>query len=152
MFKTIYITAITNIQKSLGKGLGWITGSVIDHTISIFKYSPLAWCSYTKLPKELDHQRKGLINIQNADDKECFKWCLVRYLNPADQSLRRITTADKNFAKRLDFKDIKFLVKIRDIHKIEKHNFISFSLFGLLLIGEGEKKHYVLIKDFSTFM
>ena len=24
--------------------------------------------------------------------------------------------------------------------------------FVLLLIGEGEKKHYVLIKDFNTFM
>ena len=25
-----------------------------------------------------------MINIQNTDDNECFKLCLVRYLNPAD--------------------------------------------------------------------
>ena len=61
-----------------------------------------------------------MINIQNIDDNECFKWCLVRYLNPADHHPARITKADKDFAKRLDFKDIKFPVKIRDIHKIEK--------------------------------
>ena len=24
-------------------------------------------------PKELDHPKKGLINIQNIDDNECFK-------------------------------------------------------------------------------
>ena len=25
-----------------------------------------------------------MINIQNVDDSECYKWCLVRYLHPAD--------------------------------------------------------------------
>ena len=86
--------------------------------MSISKYNSLAGRSYIKLPKELDHPRKGLSNIQNTDDNECIKWCLFRYLNPADCHLARIMKADKDFAKRLDFKDIKFPVKIRDIHKI----------------------------------
>ena len=47
--------------------------SVIDHTISTSKYNPLAGSSYIKLPKELNHQRKGLINIQITNDHECFK-------------------------------------------------------------------------------
>ena len=92
---------------------------------------------------------------------------MVRYLNPTDHNPRRITKADKNFAKRLNF-------KIRDIHKLEKNNSIGISVFGyenkekypthlskkfweekhveLLLIGEVEKKHYVLINDFNRFM
>ena len=82
------------------------------------------------MPKEVDHPRKGFINVQNIDDNECFKWSLVRYLNPANHNPRRITKADKDFTKRLDFKYIKFLVKIRDIHKIEKKNSISNSVFG----------------------
>ena len=65
VFKSVYTTIIANIQKSLGKGSGWIIDSVIDHTISISKYNPSAGSSYIKLPKELDLQRKGLINIQN---------------------------------------------------------------------------------------
>ena len=76
--------------------------------------------SYIKLPIELDHPRKGLINIQNVDDNEFFKWSLVRYLNPANHHLAIITKADKDFAKRRDFKDIKLPVKIRNIHKSEK--------------------------------
>ena len=86
---------------------------------------------------------------------------MVRYLNPAVHNPRRITKADKDFAKRLDFKDIKIPVKIIDIHKIEKKNTIDISVFGyenqekypiyvskqcceekhvdLLLIEEGEK-------------
>ena len=46
---------------------------------------------------------------------------MVRYLNPADHHPARITKADKDFAKRLDFKDIKFPVKIRGIYKIKKN-------------------------------
>ena len=61
-----------------------------------------------------------MINIQNIDDNEFFNWYLVRYLYPADHHLATITKADNDFARELDFKDIKFSVKIRDIHKIEK--------------------------------
>ena len=102
-----------------------------------------------------------MIDIQNAEDNECFIWCYARYLNPADQNPRRISKADEAFAKRLDFKDIKFPVEIRDIHKINKKSSICISVFGyeniekyliyvskkcceekhveLLLMGEGEK-------------
>ena len=136
--------------------------------------NPLAGSIYIKLPKELDHPRKGLINIQNIDENECFKLSLVRYLNPASHHLARITKVDRDFTEKLDFKDLKFPIKIRDIHKIEKKNSIGISVFGyenkgkhpiyvskncceekhvdLLLIGEEGKRHYVLIKDFNTFI
>ena len=61
VFKSIYTTIITNIHKFLGKGWGWIIDSVIDNTVSISKYNPLAESSYIKLRKELDHPRKGLL-------------------------------------------------------------------------------------------
>ena len=72
----------------------------------------------------------GIINIQNIDNNECFKWCLVRYLYSADHHPARIPKADKDFARVLDFKDIRFPVKIRDIYKIEKTNSIAVSVFG----------------------
>ena len=99
---------------------------------------------------------------------------MVRYLTPVDHNPRRITKANKKFAKKLDFKNIKFLVKISDIHKIKKINSIGINIFGyenkekhpiyvskkyceenhvdLLLIGEEGKRHYALIKNFNTFM
>ena len=164
-FESIYTTVITNQQKSLGECSGWIIDSVIDHTISISNNNPLARNNCVKLPKELDHPRKALIDIQNIDDNKCFKWCLVWYLNPADDNRRSITKADKNFAKRPDFKDIKFPVKIRDIHKIEKKIPSALALLimkikkniqslciktcCLLLIGEGEKNIMLLSKTSS---
>ena len=92
------------MQKFLGKGSGLIIDLVIDHTISISKYNSLTGSGYIKLPKELHHPRKGLINIKNTNDNDCFKWCLVRYLNPADRNPARITKTDKDFAKKLDLK------------------------------------------------
>ena len=62
---------------------------------------------------------------------------------------------------------------MRDIHKIERNNYICIGVFGYenkkkyaiyvsrntfkrhvysLLIGEEDKRHYVLIRDFSTSM
>ena len=105
VFYSIYTTVITIIQKSLRKGADWIIDSVIDHTISISKYNPLAGSSYIKLPKQLNHPRKGLINIQITNDNQCFKWCLVRYLNPTDYNPRKITRVDKDFAKRLEMRN-----------------------------------------------
>ena len=91
----------------------------------------LAGNSYIKLPKELDHSRKGLINIQNTDnDNKCFKLCLVRYLNSYNHDPERITKTDKEIEKKLNFKNIKFSVKIRDIQKIEKKNSIGITAFG----------------------
>ena len=60
MFKSICTTIISNIQNSLGKVLGWIIDSVIDHNISISKYNPLAGSSYIKLPKELNHPKNRI--------------------------------------------------------------------------------------------
>ena len=130
VFKLIENTIITSIPKLLEKCSGCIIYTVLDHTIIIYKYHPLAESSYIKLPKELDHPRKGLFNIQNTDDNECFKWCLLRYLNHVDHHPARIIKVDKGFTKRLDFQDIKFPVKARDIYQSEKNNYIGISIFG----------------------
>ena len=120
VFELIDSVIISNIQKSLVEDLGWIIESVINHNISILKYNSLAGGRFIKLLKEFDHPREVLINDQNIDDNECHKWSLVRYLHPTDHNPWKITIADKEFAKKLSFKGIKFSVKIRDIHKIEK--------------------------------
>ena len=106
--------------------------------------------------------------MQQMEYSQISKSCRSQR-NPA-----RNTKADKDFVKNFDFKHIKLPVKIRDIHKIEKKNSICISIFGyeskenhsiyvskkcceekhvdLLLIKEEEKRHYVLIEDFNTFM
>ena len=102
--------------------------------VSIAKYNQLARSSYINLSKELENPQKELANIQNIDDNECFLWYLVRYLNPVDYQSARIAKADKDFANRLDFKDIKFPVKVRKLEiytKLKKKkNSIGISVSG----------------------
>ena len=66
----MYLTIISNIQESFGKGSGRINDSVEYYNINISKYNPLAGSSYIKLANELNQPRKGLINIQDIDDNE----------------------------------------------------------------------------------
>ena len=67
VFKSIYTTIITNIQKSLGKGSGYIINSVIDHNISISKYNPLGGRSYIKLSKNAIIKISKNYTIQEKD-------------------------------------------------------------------------------------
>ena len=74
------------------------------------------------------------------------KCCLVRYLNPSNHHLARIKKADKDFAKRLDLKDLKLSVKIRNFQKSGKKVFVSISVLGY----KNKGKHPIyLSKQFS---
>ena len=69
------------LDAGINNGSGWIIESIESQYINISTYKPLLGSSYIKLPTELDHPRKGLINIRNKDQK-CFLWRHVRHINP----------------------------------------------------------------------
>ena len=71
MFQSLCTKIITIIQNSLGKCSGRIIDLVIEHNISISKYSPSAGSNYVKLTKELNHPKKSwlifkILMIPNA--------------------------------------------------------------------------------------
>ena len=84
----------------------------------------------------------------------------MRYLLAADHQPARVWKVDRMLEGELDIKDIKFPIKIRDIHKIEKKNYsIGISILGYenkksihLMWQKNTFKKYVLIKDFKTLM
>ena len=69
------------------------------------------------------------------------KWCLVRYFNFANHRVTLTTKAYQDFAKRLDFKDIRFPVKARGIHKIGKKNSVRISVSGYV----NKEKHPIYV-------
>lgn len=156
----------------ISEGSGWTIDSINNHYMNVVKYQPVKGSSHVELPKELQHSRKGLINIKNKDN-ECFRWCHIRYLNPQDENPQRIKNVDKAYVEKLDYSVIEFPVTLKQYNKIEKQNSIRINVFGyenskpyplyvskeqyendlnLLLITKDEKTHYVLIKDFNRFM
>ena len=128
--------------------------------------------TYIELLDELKNSRKGLINIQN-DDNKCFSWCHIRHLNLIDKNSQRITEKDKELVSKLNYERIKFPVSKKDYCKIEVENKISINGFSydnkltypvyssnpklsdsmnLLLISDKFKSHYVYVKYFDRFM
>ena len=102
-------------------------------------------------------------------DNKCFKWCHIRFINPQDKHPERVKKQDKEIAKILDYRGIKFPMKARDYEIIEERFNINVNTFGyenrvfplyvskkvneqvlnVLLIKNGNNvSHYVLIKDF----
>ena len=160
------------VAQWISEGSGWTIQSVDNHYLNIVKYEPMKGSSYIKLPQELRHNNKGLINIKN-EDNECFRWCHIRHLNPQETNPQRIKKSDKEYVKNLDYSGIEFPATTKQYNKIEKQNEININVFGyenkkpypiyiskekyedhmeLLLTTENKNKHYTLIKDFNRFM
>ena len=47
-------------------------------------------------------------------------YSIIRYLHPADHYPVKLRQTDKILAGKLDLDDLKFSVKIKDIHKIKE--------------------------------
>ena len=77
---------IYRVEQWISHGSGWIVEEIISQYLNLSSYLPLSGSTYIKLPKELNHPMKGLINIQN-DDSKCFLWCHVSHLNCAGKNL-----------------------------------------------------------------
>ena len=146
VFELIYTTIVSDIQKYLEKYFVWIIDSALDHNINTSKYKPLADSTCIKLPKELHHPRKGLNNIENNNDDECFDQCLVRYLHPAHHNLKTIRKGQKLQGDKLHFKDTKFTVKVRDIQKIEIFGYEDKEKY-LIYVSKNVVKISMLIYD-----
>ena len=160
------------IEEWVSEGSGWAINHIDSHYINVALYKLLNGSSYMELPTELRNPKKGLINIKNKDN-ECFRWCHIRHLNPQTEHPERIKKEDKKMINELNYEGIDFPLSQKHYNKVEKQNSIRINVFGfengqpfpihiskktfedqmnLLLITKDEKKHYVLIKDFNTFM
>ena len=159
---------IYRVEQWISHVSGWIVEEIISQYLNLSSCLPLSGSTYIKLPKELNHTMKGLINIQN-DDNECFLWCHVRHLNCKGKNLWRITKKDREIAKGLNYSCIKFPVSQKDYCKNSVMNEININVFcyenrvvfpvflsdqsfndtlDLLLMSS----HYVYIKDFNWLM
>ena len=147
---------------------GWVVQDILSQYLNLSSYLPLYGSTYCKLPKEFQHNKKGLINIQNNDNK-CFLWCLVKQLNCNGIKLSRITKKEKEISESLNYNGVKFPVSKKDYCKISVMNKTNINVFcyedkvifpiylsdqsfndtlDLLLISN----HYVYIKDFNRLM
>ena len=156
------------------EGSGWRFEKVEKLVLHTTRWEPVNAGSYIELPQELKN-RKAIINMKNQDDK-CFMWCVLRALNPKDNHPERIDNDLKNKVDTLNMEGIQYPVSLRGIDRFEHLNpEISITVLGyneeekvyplkvskytgcdhdivLLLIKDGEKSHYCLVKNISALL
>ena len=120
---------IYRLENWISHGSGWNVEEIINQYLNVSSYLPLSGSTYVKLPKELNHPMKGLINIQNNDNK-CFLWCHVRHLNCDGKNLRRMSEKDWGISKSLNYSGVNFPVSKKDYNKIEVLNKLCINVFS----------------------
>ena len=163
---------IHRLENWISHGSGWIVDEIISQFLNLSSNLPMSGSTYSKLPKELDHPMKGLINLKN-DDNRCFLWCHVRHLNFNGTKPTRITKKAKEIVKELNYSSVEFPVSKKDYDKISVINKINVHVFcyenkmifpvylsdqcfndffDLLSTSNGFTNHYVYIKDFNRLI
>ena len=111
------------------RGSNWRFQRVLSLDVHFTDFQPLRGSTFLPLPKKI-RDKKAVINMKNGDD-QCFKWSVVRALNPVEKNSERITNELKEQSERLDWSGLKFPVKLDQIVIFEKFNpQISINVFG----------------------
>ena len=156
------------------EGSGWKFEKVIKLVLHTTRWETVNAGSYIELPQALKN-RKAIINMKNQDDK-CFMWCVLRALNPKDNHPERIDNDLKSKVDTLNMEGIQYPVSFQGIDRFEHLNpEISITVLRyneeekvyplkvskytgcehdivLLLIKDGEKSHYCLVKNISALL
>ena len=173
--REIYDRAMQTIEERIQnfnqRGSNWRFQRVLSLDIHFTDFQPLRGSTFLPLPRKIS-SKKAVINMKNTDD-QCFKWSVVRALNPVDIHPERVSKELKDQSERLVWSGLKFPVKLDQIIIFEKNNpQISINVFGfegdvyplrlskrsereqinLLLISDEAKQHYCLIKSLSRLL
>ena len=175
----IYNEMVEEIMEEIDKtreaeGSGWQFEKVEKLVLHTTRWDPINAGSYIDLPPALKN-KNSIINMKNQDE-ECFKWCVLRALNPKNKNAERVDSDLKNKVETLNMQGIRYPVHFRDIDRFEQQNpEISITVLGynkdervfplkiskytgcehdivILLIKDGEKSHYCLVKNISALL
>ena len=163
---------IQKVQEA--EGSGWQFEKVIKLVLHTTRWDPINAGSYIDLPEVLKNKH-AIINMKNQDEK-CFMWCVLRALNLINKNAERVDNDLKSKQDTINIQGIRYPVSFRDIDRFEHLNpNISISVLGynkeervyplriskctkrkhdivLLLIKDGEKSHYCLVKNISALL
>ena len=176
LYNTMTSRIFELIQNFNNRGSGWQFDRVEHLDININPYNPLSASSYIELPKSLA-RKKAIINVQNENDNECFKWAVTSAVFPAKEHGERLSKQMREDSEKFDWTGIKFPVSLKQIDKFENQNNYAINVFGcesveypvdvvyplriskkneqvinLLLIANEETNHYCWIKNMSRLL
>ncbi|XP_033762615.1 uncharacterized protein LOC117344073 [Pecten maximus] len=164
-----YQKMYASFEEFIRHGSNWRLKKVIKLKLHVLPYRPLGGSSYIDLPHTL-RKSKCITNIQNTDEK-CFLWSVLAALHPVRQD-QHLLDHYRPYQDELNMTGITYPVTVQQIDKFEDQNNMSINVFGfdkniyplrisksndkfhvdLLLLTEGKKTHYCLIRDLNRFL
>ena len=170
LYNTMTSRIFELIQNFQNRGSGWQFDRIEHLDININPYNPLSASSYIELPGKLA-DKKAIINVQNENDNECFKWAVTSAVFPAKEHGERLSKQMRKDSEKFDWTGIEFPVSLKQIDKFENKNNYAINVFGyekvvyplrlskrdeqvinLLLIANEETNHYCWIKNMSKLL
>ena len=160
---------LEKIEKFQNRGSGWQFKEVVSFDINVDPSKPLGGSSYFPTPKKLD-VKKAIINVQNKQDNECFKWAVTSAVFPREKNKQRLNQEMRVNSEKLNWEGIDFPTPIYQIARFEKQNPYSINVFGytgervyplrisehenkqcinMILFLNKKNKHYCWIADMS---
>ena len=148
------------------RGSGWRLRRVDLFEIRIGEFRPLREKGHEPLPESIK-RKEAIIDMKNNDD-ECFKWAVIRALNPINIHPERISKELKEQSKELNWEGTEFPTPLNNINKFEEDNNIGVNVFSadesqkvypIKLTKQSNpmnlflwKNHYSVIKDMSRLV
>ena len=156
------------------RGSGFVLERITKFVICITKFRPLHGSSYIATPKYLAN-KKCIINVEN-DDQKCFLWAVLSAIHPVEVHAERLSHYRK-YENELKVDNLCFPIATKDVPKFEEMNSeLSINILAvgdtkheycveylsphrnrthhinLFLIEEGQKRHYVYVKNMSRLV
>ncbi|XP_075225197.1 uncharacterized protein LOC142326502 [Lycorma delicatula] len=155
-----------------GKQSGWTLLSIDGVLVRINRYRPLKGSSFIPLPKSILHKH-AVVNVKNNDDL-CFVWSILcKYVQGRHRN--RIDKRYDALLNKYNFGSLNFPTPLSDVYKFEKmndgvsvnvysvdknENIIPIKVcsaenhdhFDLLLLVEGDRRHFCFISDFERLI
>ena len=157
----------TQIENPALRNSRFVFDEVLFLDVNFHQLNLTRGSSYIPLPSWIAN-KNAVINPKNENDEECFKWAVIAGLDHKEikSHPERISNLER-FANNYDWSGLKYPVAINKISKFEKNNNVSVNILGvkgqqiyicrkskynnqknivnLLLITDGEKRHYTVI-------
>ena len=149
----------------------FVLDSILYTDISNHRLVLTRGSSYIKLPDWLA-KKKAILNPKNLDEK-CFKWAVIAGLKweEIDCHPERVSKL-RQYESEFDWSGITYPVSTSNITKFETRNEIGVNLLAvngrtiyicrkggnyeqkvnLMILEDGERKHYVAIKSLSKLL